>query len=72
MSVAVVSVWLAFASQMVPPAPPKPSVKCCGDCKGTGMVPTGDGLTRVWCSCPQTCSCAANRPKPQCRTGNCK
>lgn len=75
MSVAAVAVWLAFAQPLtVPPAPTpdRPVAKCCGDCKGTGMVPTGDGITRVWCSCGKNCPCAANRPKPQaCKDGRC-
>lgn len=76
-SVASVAVWLAFAAPgKDAPQPPKPvpePVKCCSKCNGTGMVPTGDGITRVWCECPKTCPCAANRPKPQqCRSGTCK
>lgn len=69
MSVAAVAVWLAFAAPMSAPAPKPPAPACCGDCKGTGMVPTGDGITRVWCSCPKSCPCADRRPKPQCRDG---
>lgn len=73
-SASVVAVWLAFAPPPSAPQPPKPApVKCCGKCGGTGMVPTGDGITRVWCECPATCSCAAKRPKPQrCENGVCK
>jgi hypothetical protein len=72
-SVPLVAVWLAFAPASDAP-PPKPvPVKCCGKCGGTGMVPTGDGITRVWCECPDTCPCAAKRPKPQrCENGVCR
>ena len=74
-STVTVAVWLAFSSAAPPPAPPpapSPSVKCCGKCNGTGMVSTGDGITRVWCSCPATCPCAKNRPKPTCTGSNCR
>lgn len=72
-SAATVAVWLAFAPAGSAPQPSPPPVKCCGKCNGTGMVPTGDGITRVWCSCPQTCPCAKNRPKPQqCVNGACQ
>lgn len=60
-SVATVAVWMAFAQ---PPAAPQPEpTKCCSDCKGTGMVWSGDGLARFPCKCPATCECAKNRPK---------
>lgn len=69
---ATVAVWMAFAAASPPPPPPAPPEKCCSKCKGTGMVPTGDGVTRVWCECPPTCPCASNRPKPsQCKDGKC-
>jgi hypothetical protein len=68
-----VAVWLAFAPDVLPPPPSPQPVKCCGKCGGTGMVPTGDGITRVWCECPATCVCAKNRPKPQqCVNGTCR
>jgi hypothetical protein len=71
-SIATVAVWLAFAPAAPAPQPSPPQVKCCGKCGGTGMVPTGDGITRVWCQCPATCPCAKNRPKPQqCVNGKC-
>ncbi len=70
---ATVAVWLAFAPASAPVPPAPPAVKCCGKCNGTGMVPTGDGITRVWCECPATCPCAKNRPKPQrCFNGSCE
>lgn len=31
--------------------------KCCGECKGTGKVLSGDRITRVPCGCPDTCEC---------------
>lgn len=79
-TVPVVAVWLALAEPMPPkPQPPAPApTKCCSKCGGTGMVPTGDGITRVWCECPPTCPCAKNRPKPQarktaeCTDGSCR
>jgi hypothetical protein len=72
-STVTVAVWLAFAPAETPAPQPAP-VKCCGKCGGTGMVPTGDGITRVWCECPKTCPCAEKRPKPasaQCKDGKC-
>lgn len=69
---ATVAVWLAFAPASPAPAPkPTPSAACCKKCNGTGMVPTGDGITRVWCQCPATCPCAKNRPKPTCSGSAC-
>jgi len=65
-SIATVAVWLAFAhAAVLPPAPvPTPvPTQCCKPCAGTGMVPTGDGVSRVPCACPTTCPCAAKRPK---------
>jgi hypothetical protein len=72
-SAATVAVWLAFAPAALPPQPSPQPPKCCAKCNGTGMVPTGDGITRVWCECPATCPCAKNRPKPQseCKNGAC-
>jgi hypothetical protein len=72
-SIATVAVWLAFAPDVPTNPPSPPPIKCCGKCGGTGMVPTGDGITRVWCSCPAACPCAKNRPKPQsaCKDGAC-
>ena len=70
-STATVAVWLAFASPAASPQPQPVPTKCCGECKGTGMVPTGDGISRVSCRCPDSCQCAKNRPKVQCVNGNC-
>lgn len=76
-SIATVAVWLAFCHDAQPPAPPPQPAACCKKCNGTGMVPSGDDLVRVWCECPATCPCAANRPKPQsssmthCKDGAC-
>jgi hypothetical protein len=75
-STATVAVWLAFAAPITPAPAPQPApapAKCCSKCAGTGMVPTGDGVTRVWCDCPTTCPCAAKRPKPgvPCKDGSC-
>ena len=53
----MVAVWLAYASIALPPAPPAAPAKCCGTCKGTGKVKTGDGLFVVPCPCPATCAC---------------
>jgi len=72
LSVATVAVWLAFAQPAAAPAQPH---KCCSECKGTGMVWSGDGLARFHCPCPPTCECAKNRPKMTvsgtCVGGNC-
>lgn len=75
-STAIVAVWLAFSADELHPQPAPPVAKCCGECGGTGMVPTGDGITRVWCKCPKTCPCAEKRPKPSaarpaCKDGQC-
>lgn len=65
LSVATVAVWLAFTNPHGAPSPaPTPAPqKCCGECGGTGMVWSGDRLTRFPCPCPATCPCAKNRPK---------
>jgi hypothetical protein len=74
-SVAVVSVWLAFAPAAVSPTPESVPQRCCGECNGTGMVWSGDRLLRFPCPCPPTCPCAKNRPKMTlsgtCVGGNC-
>jgi len=69
LSAATVAVWLVFAQ---PASLPQPApAKCCAKCNGTGMVLTGDSITRVPCECPATCPCAKNRPKVQCKDGKC-
>lgn len=71
-TVAAVAVWMAWAPADVPSPKPKPA-ECCLECKGTGMVTTGDGITRVQCPCPDSCVCAQNRPKArECTDGSCK
>lgn len=39
------------------PAPDEEPAKCCSECKGTGKVRSGDGLSIVGCPCPDTCEC---------------
>lgn len=31
--------------------------ECCSECKGTGKVKSGDGLSIVGCPCPDSCPC---------------
>ena len=76
MNAIAVAVWMAFASPAALPPTPTPA-RCCGECRGTGMIPVNDpnmgGNVRVSCSCPPTCACVANRPKPTagCANGQC-
>lgn len=72
-STATVAVWLAFAPGEPPAPAPQPVVKCCGKCGGTGYVRTGDGLARVPCGCPDSCSCKKAKavPAQPCPTGAC-
>jgi hypothetical protein len=39
---------------------PKPS-GCCKECNNTGKVLSGDGISKVDCECPATCTCKAQR-----------
>lgn len=42
-------------------------------CAGSGVEPTGDGLERVPCRCPDTCKCKT--PKKEavpCQSGTCR
>mgnify|MGYP006267527763 CR=1 FL=1 len=51
-----------------PPAPPAPG-KCCGECRGTGVIVHGDGH-RTPCPCPASCKCkAASCPDGRCPKG---
>jgi len=76
MSKVALAVYMAFAVPLAGPTPPNVT-PCCVQCKGTGMVQVNDpnlgGNVKVWCNCPPTCACAANRPKPRgaCTTGAC-
>ena len=42
---------------------------CCGECKGTGYVLSGDGLAKVPCPCDDTCEC--KKKKTGCPGGKC-
>jgi hypothetical protein len=39
---------------------PKPA-GCCTECKGTGKVLSGDGISKVDCECPATCKCKSQQ-----------
>lgn len=54
------------------PAPaPKPNGCLAGcRCNGTGIEPTGDGLSKVPCRCEDDCPCKRKTSKP-CETGKC-
>lgn len=53
------------------PAPaPKPNGCLAGcRCNGTGIEPTGDGLARVPCRCPDNCQCKSKAAS--CQSGKC-
>lgn len=36
---------------------PEPSKPCCSECKNTGKVRSGDGLSWVDCDCEDSCGC---------------
>jgi hypothetical protein len=39
---------------------PKPA-GCCKECNNTGKVLSGDGISKVDCECPATCTCKSKR-----------
>lgn len=42
-------------------------------CAGSGVEPTGDGLAKVPCRCPDTCKCkSTNKEAVPCQSGTCR
>lgn len=56
------------------PSPVEPADGCKSGCRcnGTGIEPTGDGLARVPCRCPDTCKCKAKKESVSCQSGTCR
>ena len=50
---------VAFAEAEVLSDQPSPQTTC-GECDGTGTVPSGDGLARMPCECGSACQCEAS------------
>lgn len=65
---------LMEAKRCPTPAPvPVPENGCSKGCKcaGTGNEPTGDGLSRVPCRCPDACECKKRKSVMLSGTGTC-
>jgi hypothetical protein len=56
----------AYATLEKLPSPDAPR-ECCGECKGTGLVRSGDKLEWVPCPCPDDCECKTK----SCKDGKC-
>lgn len=52
-------------------SPVSPVARCCGECNGTGLVRSGDGLEWVPCRCPDGCECKG-KSSAGCPDGKCK
>jgi hypothetical protein len=64
---AVAAARASLAIDTAPPAPAPTPGKCCGECKGTGVIVHGDGH-RTPCPCPSSCKCKGGKgcPDGQC------
>jgi len=64
----VVDCFASAAFECIKKPAEKKHDKCCGECKGTGLVRSGDGLAWVSCPCPDTCECKKSCPDGKCST----
>lgn len=64
---------MVSGAHVVPAPSPAPEAGCTTGCRcnGSGVEPTGDGLARVPCRCPDSCSCKAKKETSPCQSGTC-